>query len=688
MGQSARATGTPNAQKRSRAIAIIGPYLSGKTTLLEAILARTGAIPRQGTIADKSTLGDSSPEARDHGMSVELNLADVDFLDDHFTFIDCPGSIEFQHEGALALTACDAAIVVSEPDAKRVPALQVILKDLEDRGIPHFLFLNKIDNFSTPVRDIIPVLQPASTKPLVLRQIPIWENGAATGFVDLASERAYHYNAHQESDIIDLPSDLAEREKDARFSMLEHLADYDDDLMEKLLSDISPDKELVFNDLTTEFADGLICPVLLGSAENGNGILRLLKAIRHEVPSVEQTAKRLGLETAEPAAYIFKSTYTGHGGKLSIARQLTGEVKEGATLTGSSGNADRTAGLFSVAGGDISKLTTAKPGDTVAFARLDSIPTGDIVTTNGTPLTNEASPAEPEHVLAFGLGLKDRKDEVKLSQALAKLTDEDPSLSVLHDPDTHQVLLRGQGEMHLRVTLERLARKYGINVTREKQRVPYKETIRKPIEVRGKHKKQSGGHGQFGDVVLEIKPLPRGSGFQFSDKITGGVVPKQYIPSVEHGVQDYLSSGPLGFPVVDVAVTLLEGSFHSVDSNDMAFRSAGRLAMSEGMPQCQPVLLEPVMSVEVAVPSEATPKVNSIISQRRGQILGFDARPGWDGWDVVQAHIPQAEIDDLIVELRSATAGVGTYQATFDHLAELTGRLADQALHATQDAAE
>ena len=230
------------AGRSSRCIALIGPYLSGKTTLLESILARTGAITRQGTIADKTTVGDASPEARDHGMSVALNIADVSFLGDTFTFIDCPGSIEFQHEGALALTACDAAVVVSEPDGKRVPALQVLLKQLEDRGIPHFLFLNKIDTFTTPVREIVPILQPASTRPLVLRQIPIWENGVATGFIDLALERAFVYRKHAPSEVVDLPASVLEREKEARFHMLEQLADYDDELMEQLLSDVPPPK--------------------------------------------------------------------------------------------------------------------------------------------------------------------------------------------------------------------------------------------------------------------------------------------------------------------------------------------------------------------------------------------------------------------------------------------------------------
>lgn len=688
MGNSDSPNGGQPSGRSSRCIALVGPFLSGKTTLLEAILARTGGLTRQGSTAEKNTVGDASPEARDHGMSVSLNVADVSFLGDTFTFVDCPGSVEFQHEGALALAGVDAAVVVSEPDPKRVAALQVILKMLEDRGIPHFLFLNKIDNFATPVRDIIPMLQPASGKPLVLRQIPIWENGIASGFVDLASERAYVYREHAPSEIVALPESVAEREKEARFHMLEQLADYDDALMEQLLSDLQPPNDHVFNDLAADLRQGLICPVLLGSAERGHGILRLMKALRHEVPFVDETAKRLGAGAAKSAVYVMKSYHTGHGGKLSLARVLKGEIADGATLSSSGGRSERVAGVFSLRGEEPLKRGTAKAGDTVALGRLDSIRAGETVSVDREVSVRIASPAAPEPVLSAAIGLKDRKDEVKLSSALAKLLDEDPSLSVEQNQDTHQTLLKGQGEMHLRVAFERLQRKHGIAVERRKPQVPYKETIRKTTEVRGRHKKQSGGHGQFGDVVIRIEPLPRGSGFQFAESITGGVVPKQFIPSVEIGVEDYLKVGPLGFPVVDVAVTLTDGSYHTVDSSDMAFRQAGRLAMSEGMPSCQPVLLEPINWVEIAVPSDATARVNAIISSRRGQILGFDAREGWPGWDVVSAHLPASEMDDLIVELRSATSGVGTYRTRFDHLAELVGRLAEQVLSSHRHAAE
>jgi elongation factor G len=676
MGQ---AQGQP--ARSARCIALVGPYLSGKTTLLESILARTGSITRQGSMADGNTVGDASEEARHHGMSVELNVATVDFLGDTFTFLDSPGSIEFQADSVDALTACDAAVVVCEPDEKKVPGLQLILKQLEDRGIPHFLFINKIDKAEARVRDIVPMLQPASTKPLVLRQIPIWENDIVTGFIDLALERAFVYREHAPSEVVAIPDALAASEKEARFSMLEKLADYDDELMEQLLEDVPPPRDKVFDDLSKEFREGLICPVLMGSAANGNGILRMLKALRHEAPFVQDTAKRLGVDKAPSCAFVAKTFHTAHGGKLSLARVLTGKFADGTTVYGGDSEG-RISGLFSVMGQEPTKRGEAKAGDTVAFGRLDSIKTGMTLTEDKGKKVEIKTVAPASPVFGLAIAAKEKKDEVKLTAAIAKIIEEDPSISLTHSQDMGEMVLWGQGEMHLRVALERLVRKYGIDASTRPRQIPYRETIRKSVEVRGRHKKQSGGHGQFGDVVVTIKPRQRGAGFEFSDEITGGVVPKNYIPSVEIGVRDYLHAGPLGFPVVDVAVCLIDGSYHSVDSSDMAFRQAGRIAMSEGMPQCSPVLLEPVMAVEIAAPSEATAKVNSIVSSRRGQILGFDSRSGWTGWDVVEAHIPESEIQNLIVELRSATAGVGTFNAKFDHLAELTGKVAEHVLAA------
>ena len=662
-----------------RCIALVGPYLSGKTTLLEAILARTGAIGRQGTNAEKNTVGDASQEARDHGMSVEVNVAQTEFLGDSYTFVDCPGSIEFRYDADAALTGCDAAVVVCEADIKKVAGLQLILKQLEDRGIPHILFLNKIDKTEGKVRDVLEVLQSASSMPLVLRQIPIWENEIVTGFVDLALERAFVYREHQPSKVIELPDTLSDRKSEARYSMLEQLADYDDELMEQLLEDLEPPKDRVFDDLAAELREGHICPVLLGSAQNGNGILRLLKALRHEAPGVAQTAKRLGVENSPSCIQVLKTFHTAHGGKLSLARVLTGELVDGAALFGAEED-ERASGLFTLMGQEPTKGGNGKVGDTVAIGRLESVKTGDTLSVEKDAAVSVEIPESPRPVYGKAISAKERKDEVKLTSGLGRIIEEDPSLGITHSQELGELALWGQGEMHLRVALERLNRKYGVAAVTHARQIPYKETVRRSAEVRGRHKKQSGGHGQFGDVVVDIKPLPRSSGFEFSDSITGGVVPKQYIPSVEAGIRDYLSSGPLGFPVVDVAVILKDGSYHSVDSSDMAFRTAGQIAMREGMPQCQPVLLEPIMTVEIVAPSEATAKVNSIISGRRGQILGFDARPDWPGWDLVHAHLPESELGDLIIELRSATAGVGSFTASFDRLAELTGRIAEQVL--------
>jgi elongation factor G len=271
----------------------------------------------------------------------------------------------------------------------------------------------------------------------------------------------------------------------------------------------------------------------------------------------------------------------------------------------------------------------------------------------------------------------DRKDEVKLSSAIAKLCEEDPGLTYEQNAETQEMILAGQGEVHLRVAVEKMESRYGLKLATNRPHVPYRESIRKSASSRGRHKRQSGGHGQFGDVMLEIVPMPRGSGFVFHDRIKGGVVPKQWIPSVQKGVADYMRTGPLGFPVVDIAVALTDGSYHTVDSSDAAFQTAGRLAMSEGMPGCAPVLLEPIMQVRVHVPSEATAKVNALVSGRRGAPMGYDARDGWRGWDTVKAEMPLSELPDLIIDLRSLTQGVGTYEAAFDRLQELDGKLAE-----------
>ena len=667
--------------KSPRTVALLGPHGAGKTLLLESIAAITGAVPRKGSVAGGSSLGDASAEARKRMMSVEMNVLTTRYLGEEFTFLDCPGSIEFLGETLNALPLIDAAVVVAEPDPSKVAMLQPFLKRLADQRVPHLIFINKFDKATMSLRGLLAVLQQSSEKPLLLRQIPIWENGIATGFVDLALERAFVYRSHAPSEVIDI-ADLR-REKDARFQMLERLADYDEHLMEELLGDVEPERDEVMRDLSRELAEGLVVPVLIGSAEGDHGVRRLLKALRHEVPEVTAAAKRAGITTGATVVRVIKTFHGGHG-RLSLGRIISGTLKDGAVLHGPGGDA-RVGGILALSGDKQIKKSEARAGDTVALARLDNVQTGDRLSSDKA-IAKRQPVALGAPVYRLAIEAADRKDEVKVTAAIGKLIEEDPSLVFEQNPATQEMVLAGQGEIHLKVAIEKLKNKYSLKLLTRAPRVPYRETIRKSASSRGRHKRQSGGHGQYGDVVLHIEPMPRGQGFAFHDRIKGGVVPKQWIGSVEKGVVEYMKTGPLGFPVVDVAVALTDGSYHSVDSSDAAFQTAGRLAMSEGMPGCGPVLLEPVMKIAIHVPKDATAKVNGLIGTRRGAPLGFDGREGWRGWDTVRAEMPMAEISDLIVDLRSLTQGVGTFEMEFDHFAELNGKLADQVV-ATQRAA-
>ena len=331
-------------------------------------------------------------------------------------------------------------------------------------------------------------------------------------------------------------------------------------------------------------------------------------------------------------------------------------------------------------GGDSQKSAVAGPGDLAALGRMDSVRTGDLLTEGGRQPGVLAWPEAPKPVFSLAIRPHNRQDEVKLTASIAKLCEEDPSLVMEHNDDTNEMLLRGQGEIHLKLAVERLKSRFNVQVDAARPQTGYKETIRKATKQHSRFKRQTGGHGQFGDIHVEIRPLPRGEGFEFVDKVVGGSVPRQYIGAVEHGAKEYLSRGPLGFPVVDVSVVLYDGQHHSVDSSDQAFKTVARMAMSEGMPNCEPVLLEPIYEVTISVPSEFTNKVHSLVSARRGQILGFEMRAGWKGWDDLKCHLPEAELQDLIIELRSLTIGVGSFDWRFDHLQELTGRLADQVI--------
>lgn len=659
-----------------RALALAGPTSSGKTTLMEALLQVTGAVARTGG----EMVGDASPEARARGHSVELNLAGFEFMGDRYQVVDCPGSLEFCADVDRALPAVDLAVVVAEPDPAKAALLQPTLRELERLNIPRALFINKMDQARGSLRGLLDALGAVSAAPLVARQIPTFDGEKATGFIDLALERCFVYRPGAPSQQVDIPADLAAEEAEARFHMLEQIADFDDALLEQLLSDVTPSRDAVFADLVTEMNQGQIVPVFFGSAANGFGVRRLLKALRHETPSPERAAERLGVQGA--ATYVLKTAYVGQSGKLAYARVFGQALADGAEFVSPNGEKARAAGLFAVQGGATRKIASAPVGDICAIGKVDQAHAGEILSLTGKPQAVRAAAGLRRPLFAVALSAKNHKDDVRLSSALGKLVEEDPGLLLTHDAEAKQVLLAGQGEGHVRLALERLKRRFGVEIDTEQPRTAYRETIQRAVTQRARHKKQSGGHGQFADVTIEVKPLPRGSGFQFTSRIVGGAVPRQWVPAVEDGVRDGLAKGPLGFPVTDLEVTLTDGMTHSVDSSEMAFRTAGRLAIEEALAAAGTILLEPIEKLVVYSPSPAASNVTSALTARRGQILGLGPREDWRGWERIEAYLPQSERQDLIAEIRGLTQGLGAFEADFDHMAELHGRQAELAAQA------
>jgi elongation factor G len=674
-----------NTTAAARCAALIGPYLSGKTTLLEALLHAAGNTSRRGSVRDGNSVGDHSQEARARQMSTELNVANASFLGDRWTVLDCPGSVELLHEAQAATLVSDVAVVVVEPEVERALTISALLRFLDRHKIPHMIFINKMDTAGARVRDLLAALQSVSQRPLVLRQVPLrGSDSEITGYVDLVSERAYRYRPGQASDLIPLPDNFWDEERATRSGLIEKLADFDDELLEQLLEEVEPPKEEIYRHLTRTLRGAQVVPVFLGSGHADWGIRRLWKALRHEGPSPQETAERLGIAAeGEPLAQVFKTYHLPHTGKLSLTRVWRGTISEGMVLNGS-----RVAGLLRLVGAQQEKVPSAQAGEIVGLTRMEEIATGAVLTPSGkaAPLL---LPERPQPVFGLAITSERRQDDVKLTGAIGKLIEEDSTLELEQNADTQEMVLWGQGDIHLQIAIDRLRNRHNLAVNGRRAAVPYKETIRRGGQQHSRFKRQSGGHGQFADVTLEMKPLPRGSGFTYTDSVVGGAIPRNYIPAVEEGVVEALRRGPIGFPVIDVAVNLITGQFHTVDSSDQAFHTAGRQAIQEVLPKCDPILLEPIDSVEISVPNAFTARVQRLVSGRRGQILGYDAKPDWPGWDVVNAHLPQSELHDLIVELRSLTMGVGSFAHRFDHMQELQGRPAEKVLASrTADAAQ
>ncbi len=641
-----------------RSVALVGPYGGGKSTLFDALMEVAGSPVKRPA------------DPRNRPSTTELRVGHCAYLGDNWSVIDCPGSVEFALETEAALTVADIAVLVCDPLPARAMAAAPLLKRLAEQGVPHIVFINRIDTLDGSLADTLAALQAYARCPLVLRHVPITEEGQGgkkvAGYIDVISDRAYRYRKGQASELVQIPSEMREVEAEAKSKLVEVLADHDDALLEKVLEDVQPSSDEIYRDLRKDLADGNVIEVMLGAAESAGGVRRLWKALRHDAPFAAETAARRAIPAdGPPLAQVFKTVHAGHTGKLSYARIWRGTIKDGVTLGGT-----RLGGVYHVHGGELVKAPEAEAGDVVALGRLDGVPTGAAVSPGASGLEPLPFPETAAPVYALAIATVDRKDDVKLSGALNKLVEEDPTLSVEHGRDTNETVLRGQGEIHLNTAIERLARNYGLKLTTQRPQVAYKETIRRAVHQHGRLKRQTGGHGQFADVEIDIAPRERGAGFAFIDKVVGGSVPRNFIPAVGEGAEEAARKGPFGYPVVDISVTLTDGKFHSVDSSDMAFKTATAIAMREGLAGADPVMLEPIDHVTISVPNEFTARAQRLLSGRRGQILGYAERPDWPGWDDVEALVPEAELHDLIIELRSQTSGLGTFRRRFDHLAE------------------
>lgn len=632
-----------------RCFTVLGPSQSGKTELVRALAALEDGHPRSETAG-------------------HLTLTRFGFMGEDWCALDVAGGPEFARMGGAALLAADAAVLCVAPDPDEAVLAAPWLRAVEAAGVPCFVFINRMDVPKGRMRDIVAALQAYTGHTVVLRQIPIREGGQIVGAIDLISERAWRYREGQPSQLVAMPKGEAEREHEARAELLEHMSDYDDALLEELIEDHEPATGALFEIARRETQHRDILPAFLGSANRRNGILRLMKALRHEVPDVAALKERLGV--ADALAVGFHAQNRKHLGKCVMLRALGPGLKQGTTLAGA--GLGGLAELGGKAGND--HLT---PGEVGVSVKSDQLNAGHIFTAKEAVEAPAWAKGCPP-ALARIVTPAHERDEVRLSSALARLAEADPMLSLGQDEATGHALVRLQGPMHERQVLAALADDFGVEVA---MRVPdpcYLETISSSVDEHYRHRKQSGGAGQFADVAITLRPAGRGEGFAFAEVVKGGAVPRNFIPAVEEGAREALDKGPLGFPVTDIAVTLTDGKHHAVDSNDFAFRTAGRMALREALAKAGPVLLQPIERIEIHVPSVYSGAMVSMISSLKGQVLGFDRDPEFRGWDLFRALLPASAEEDLILALGGATQGTAWHETAFDHYEEIYGREAER----------
>jgi elongation factor G len=665
-----------------RNVGFVGHGGVGKTSLVEALLFSAGAVTRHGRVDDGTTTTDFDPDEIKRKISLNLALAYCDWKGHRVNLVDMPGYGDFIFEARAGLRVVEGAVVVVDAVAGVQVQTERVWKFATEYELPRAVVVNRLDRENADFFRALESLAKRLKGRLVPLQIPVGAEQQFKGVVDLVHMK-------------DVPAELADQARQYRDKLVEAVAETDDDLLAKYLEEGAIDEAEVLGALRKGIAEGKLVPVLCAAATRNVGGQALLDLIVESFPSpldrgevegtdlkTKQTARRPPDPKGPVTALVFKTLSDPHVGKLSLFRVYAGTIASDSQLLNASRGAKERMGHIAWMQGKTQKnVETLGPGELGVVAKLKEAQTGDT-------LCDEAHPfvlpklVFPEPSMSFAIQPKTRGDEDKISTALHKMTEEDPTLHFHYDPETKQLLVSGVGQMHVEVAVERMKRKYNVDVNLLPPRVPYKETVKGRSEVQGKYKKQTGGRGQYGDVWLKIEPLPRSAGFEFADDIFGGAVPRNYIPSVEKGVRDCMKKGILaGYPVVDLKVSLYDGSYHDVDSSDMAFQIAGSMALQKGFMEASPILLEPIMNVEVTTPAEQAGDVIGDLNSRRGRIIGMESS---GETAAVRAQVPMAEMLNYEPSLRSMTGGRGGYSMEFSHYEEVPAFLAEKVVKEAQ----
>jgi elongation factor G len=669
-----------------RNVALVGHGGAGKTTLVEALLHRTGTINRLGRVEDGSTVSDHDPEEQRRGISLSLAVAPFEWKGHKVNLIDTPGYADFLGDVRAALRVVDLAVfVVSAVDGVEVQT-EAIWREATRLGVPRMIFINKLDRERASFERTLEQLRDRLGAGVAPLELPIGTEADFRGIADLLTDTAHIYDGgvpHTEA----IPDEMEALEHQVHDNLVEGIVVADDALLERYLEGDVPGLEELEHALTLGIETASVFPVVCGSATGEVGIDRLADLLVEigPPPADRPTTVRAGDTEVEvptdpdgkPLALVFKTIADPFVGQLSLFKVLSGTIRNDDHLVNSrTGSDERLHGLFVVRGKDHEPVDALAAGDIGGVAKLAGTATGDTLAPKGQPV--HVDPIEqPTPVLATAVVAKTQADEDKLASALHRLQEEDPALVVDRDEETHQTVLRGTGETHLAITLERLERKFGVNLDTEDVLVRYRETISGPAKAEGKHKKQSGGHGQFAVVTLEIEPLERGQGFEFVDKIVGGAISRGYVPAVAKGIEETMARGGVnGYPVVDVRVTLVDGKEHSVDSSEMAFRAAGRIGFREAMASANPVVLEPVMKLDVTVPADLLGDVMGDLNSRRGKVQGTEQGDG--GEQTIYALVPESELLRYAIDLRSLTGGRGRFEIEHDHYDVMPSHLVEK----------